>query len=111
MWCTGSPRTGQLSLVLVLNTGLSLVLVLNTGLSLVNTAPILTSYWLQAPPEPEHEQEPAQDQGEGRGPRHGRHRAARPGQEYEEKIFGELQKNICPPCPCQWHAPTINIDD
>ena len=54
---------------------------LNTGLSLVNTAPILTSYWLQAPPEPEHEQEPAQDQGEGRGPRHGRHRAARPGQE------------------------------
>ena len=33
----------------------------------------------QAPPEPQHQQEPAQDQGQGRGPRHGRHRPARPG--------------------------------
>ena len=33
----------------------------------------------QAPTEPQHQQEPAQDQGQGRGPRHGRHCAARSG--------------------------------
>ena len=33
----------------------------------------------QAPAEPQHQQEPAQDQGQGRGPRHGRHCAARSG--------------------------------
>ena len=33
----------------------------------------------QTPAEPQHQQEPPQDQGQGCGPRHGRHRPARPG--------------------------------